>query len=141
MEIKINKEIKDYHESMFFGLSARQFICSVLAVGVAVGTYLGLRDIIGRETVLWMCVLLAAPFAAAGFFKYNGMTFEKFAAAYIRSEFLASGRRIFKSENILYNLYRAGRKQASCSPMQPKEVLKDAVQTNKKSKKDKKKNT
>ena len=36
------------------------------------------------------------------------MTFEKFAAAYIRSEFLASGRRVFKSENILYNLYREG---------------------------------
>ena len=127
MEIKINKEIKDYHESMFFGLSARQFICSVLAVGVAVGTYFGLRDIIGRETVSWMCVLLAAPFAAAGFFKYNGMTFEKFAAAYIRSEFLAAGRRVFKSENILYSLY--------------KEVLNNAVQTNKKNQKGKKKNT
>ena len=127
MEIKINKEIKDYHESMFFGLSARQFICSVLAVGVAVGTYFGLRDIIGRETVSWMCVLLAAPFAAAGFFKYNGMTFEKFAAAYIRSEFLALGGRVFKSENILYSLY--------------KEVLRDHVQKNKKSKKGKKKNT
>ena len=59
MEIKINKEIKDYHESMFFGLSARQFICSVLAVGVAVGTYFGLRDIVGKEMVSWMCVLFA----------------------------------------------------------------------------------
>lgn len=127
MEIKINKEIKDYHESMFFGLSARQFICSVLAVGVAVGTYFGLRDFIGKEPVSWMCVLLAAPFAAAGFFKYNGMTFEKFAVAYIRSEFLASGRRVFKSENILYSLYR--------------EVLNNAVQTNKKNQKGKKKNT
>lgn len=127
MEIKINKEIKDYHESMFFGLSARQFICSVLAVGVAVGTYFGLRDIIGKEIVSWLCVLLAAPIAAAGFFRYNGMTFEKFVVSYIRSEFLASGRRVFKSENILYRLYR--------------EVLRDDVQKNKQSKKDKKKNT
>lgn len=121
MEIKINKEIKDYHESMFFGLSARQFVCSVLAVGAAVGTYFGLCDIIGKEMVSWMCVLLAAPFAAAGFFKYNGMTFEKFAAAYIRSEFLASGRRVFKSENIIYKAYR--------------EVLNNAFKKNKKSKK------
>lgn len=60
MEIKINKEIKDYHESMFFGLSARQFICSVLAVGAAVGTYFGLRDIVGKEVVSWLCVVLAA---------------------------------------------------------------------------------
>ena len=39
MEIRINKEIKDYHESLFFGLSTRQFICSVAAVGAAVGIY------------------------------------------------------------------------------------------------------
>lgn len=127
MEIKINKEIKDYHESMFFGLSVRQFVCSVMAVGIAVGTYFGLRDFVGREMVSWLCVLCAAPFAAAGFFKYNGMTFEKFAIAYIRSEFLCAGRRVFKSENILYNLY--------------KEVLSDAVKKRKKSKKVKKKNT
>lgn len=127
MEIKINKEIKDYHESMFFGLSVRQFVCSVMAVGIAVGTYFGLRDIVGKEMVSWLCVLCAAPFAAAGFFKYNGMTFEKFAIAYIRSEFLCAGRRVFKSENILYNLY--------------KEVLSDAVKKRKKSKKVKKKNT
>ena len=36
MEIKINKEIRNYKETLFFGLSLRQFICSVLAVGVAV---------------------------------------------------------------------------------------------------------
>ena len=33
MEIKIPKEVRDYHENIFFGLNTRQFICSVLAVG------------------------------------------------------------------------------------------------------------
>ncbi len=32
MEIKINKEIRDYKENIFFGLSLRQFICSILAI-------------------------------------------------------------------------------------------------------------
>ncbi len=31
MEVKINREIRDYTESLFFGLSLRQFIFSVLA--------------------------------------------------------------------------------------------------------------
>ena len=31
MEIKINKEIKEYNETMFFGLSVRQFITNVEA--------------------------------------------------------------------------------------------------------------
>ena len=39
MEVKINKEIRNYTESMFFGLSMRQFIFSVLAIAVAVVLY------------------------------------------------------------------------------------------------------
>ena len=106
MEIRINKEIKDYHESLFFGLSARQFICSVAAVGAAVGVYFGLKDIVGKETVSWLCVVCAAPLAAAGFFKYNGMQLEEFITAFFRSEFIYAGVRTFKSENILYNIYK-----------------------------------
>lgn len=106
MEIRINKEIKDYHESLFFGLSARQFICAVAAVGAAVGVYFGLKDIVGKETVSWLCVVCAAPLAAAGFFKYNGMQLEEFITAFFRSEFIYAGVRKFKSENILYNLYK-----------------------------------
>ena len=43
MEVKINREIRNYTESMFFGLSLRQFIFSVLACGVAVGLYFSNR--------------------------------------------------------------------------------------------------
>ena len=39
MEVKINKEIRQYTESIFFGLSLRQCICSVLACGSAVALY------------------------------------------------------------------------------------------------------
>ena len=47
IEIKIPKEVRDYHENIFFGLNTRQFICSVLAVVAAVGIYLLLKRIIG----------------------------------------------------------------------------------------------
>ena len=63
MEVKINREIRSYTESMFFGLSMRQFIFSVLAVGVAVGLYFLLRPRFGVETVSWMCILGAICFA------------------------------------------------------------------------------
>ena len=43
MEIKINKEIRAYRETLFFGLSVRQFVCSVLAVGAAVALYFSLN--------------------------------------------------------------------------------------------------
>ena len=63
MEVKINKEIRDYQESMFFGLSLRQFIFSLLAVGIAVLLYFLLKPYFGTETVSWMCILGAVPFA------------------------------------------------------------------------------
>ncbi|WHH59744.1 PrgI family protein [Petroclostridium sp. X23] len=102
MEVKINREIRDYTESMFFGLSMRQFIFSVLAVGIAVGFYFGLRDYFGTETVSWMCVLGAAPFAALGFIKYHGMTAEQFLWAYIKSEFLIPKELTFYPTNVYY---------------------------------------
>ena len=67
MEVKINREIRNYTESMFFGLSFRQFVFSLLAVGVAIVLYFALKPHVGTETVSWMCILGAAPFAAMGF--------------------------------------------------------------------------
>lgn len=72
MEIKIPKEVRLHKETLFFGLSTRQFFCSVLAVGMAV----------------------------AGFFQYNGLTFEQFVWAFIKSELLCARPRVFRSENI-----------------------------------------
>ena len=126
MEIRINKEIKDYHESLFMGLSTRQFMCSLGAVGAAVGIYFGLKGVLDKETVSWLCIVCAAPLAAAGFFNYNGMNFEQFVVAYIYSEFLCSGVRTYKSENYIYEAY--------------KEVLKDVSVRKEKTKKGKKKN-
>ena len=85
MEIKINKEIREYKESIFFGLSMRQFIFSLLACGVAVLLYFLLRNYMGLETLSWVCILGAVPFAVLGFVKYNGMTAEKFIIAFIKS--------------------------------------------------------
>ena len=86
---------------MFFGLSMRQFIFSACACVVAVGLYFLLKPYVGTETVSWMCIVGAAPFAALGFIKYNGMTAEKLAKAWIRSEILMPRKLVFKGENKL----------------------------------------
>ena len=102
MEVRINREIRDYTESMFFGLSLRQFIFSVLAVGIAVGIYLGLNPILGTETTSWLCIVAAFPFAVIGFLKYNGMTAEKFIWAWIKSTFLIPKILTFGNTNYYY---------------------------------------
>ena len=88
MEVKINREIRNYTESMFFGLSMRQFFFSLLAVCVAVLLYFVMKPYVGTETVSWMCILGAAPFAAMGFITYHGMTAEQFLWAWLRSEMI-----------------------------------------------------
>ena len=102
MEVKINKEIRNYTESMFFGLSLRQFIFSVLACGVAMGLYFLLRSRFGTETLSWVCILGAFPFAAMGFIKYNGMTAEQFVWALLKSEFLMPKKLMFLPDNLYY---------------------------------------
>ena len=59
-KVKINKEIRDYTEAIFFGLSLRQFIYSVLAGGIAVGLCFLLHPNMSMETGSWICVLGAA---------------------------------------------------------------------------------
>ena len=100
MEVKMNKEIQDYKESFFFGLSMRQCFFSLLAVAAATGVYLGLKDLLGTEITGWMSVLAAAPFAGCGFFTYHQMTLEQFAWAWIKSEILYPKKLVFRSENL-----------------------------------------
>ena len=104
MEVRINREIRDYTESMFFGLSLRQFFFSVLACGVAAGIYLGLNPIIGTETTSWLCIVAAFPFAVMGFLKYNGMTAEKFIAAWFKSTFMIPKVLLFGNTNYYYSM-------------------------------------
>lgn len=84
MEVKINHEIREYTESMFFGLSIRQFFFSLLAVITAAVLYFTLEDKVGTEMVSWICIAGAVPFAAMGFVKYHGMNCEQLVWAWLR---------------------------------------------------------
>lgn len=106
MEVKINREIRQYTESMFFGLSLRQFVFSLLAVGVAIVLYFLIKPYAGMETVSWMCILGAAPFAAMGFITYHGMTAEQFLVAWLRSEMIEPREIRFESNNYYYEAMR-----------------------------------
>ncbi len=106
MEVKINKEIRNYTEAVFFGLSLRQCVFSALAVGVAVGVFFSLRGQLGTEAVSWACVLGAAPFGAMGFVTYHGMTAEQLAWAWFKSEVLTPKRLTFKPTNLYYEAVR-----------------------------------
>ena len=83
MEVKINREIRNYTEAVFFGLSLRQTIFSILACAAAVATYFFFSGF--HTTVLsWLCVLSTIPFVAFGFIQYEGMNLEEFIYYWFR---------------------------------------------------------
>ena len=82
MEVKINREIRNYTEAMFFGLSMRQFIFSACACVVAVGLYFLLKPYVGTETVSW------------------------FVWAWFKSEFLMPKKLTFRSTNTYYEMMK-----------------------------------
>ena len=105
-----NKEIKEYTETMFFSLSVRQFIFALLACGAAVGIYFGCRSFLGTETLSWLCMVGAAPFAALGFIRYNGMTAEQLVRAWFRFEVRMPRRLLFRGTNTLVRAEKRGNK-------------------------------
>ena len=84
MEIEINKEIRNYSESIFFGLNMRQCIFSGLAVAFSILLYFILSPFIPAAAWSLVCLLGSAPIAALGFVKYNGLPAEQFILLFLR---------------------------------------------------------
>mgnify|MGYP002621637712 CR=1 FL=1 len=98
MRVQINNEFRDYSEALFFGLNMRQLIFSALACGAAVDSYFLLKEHFSLETLSWLCILIASPFAALGFVKYNGMNAEQIVWAWIKCDILMPYELKFRSE-------------------------------------------
>lgn len=106
MEVKINKEIRNYTESVFFGLTLRQFVFSVLACIIAVCLYFILKPYFAISELSWMCILGATPCAVLGFVTYNGMNAEQFIVAFIKSEILMPKQLKFQGSNTYYDMLK-----------------------------------
>jgi hypothetical protein len=115
MEVKVNREVREYTEAVFFGMSLRQCICSALACVAAVVLYFTFQPYLGLEELSWICILGAAPFAALGFIRWHGMSAEQFAWAWIKSVVLTPKRLISTPENLYHDAIEHPRK-----PDQPK---------------------
>ena len=105
MEIKINKEIRNYKEAIFFGLTFRQFIYTILACATALIVHFLLKNVIDKGILSWICLFSASPFVAMAFLNYNGMKANEFVMNFIKTEFLTPKVLFFKPDNIYYMMY------------------------------------
>lgn len=136
-EIKINKEIRDYTESIFFGLSLRQSIFSIIACIIACGLYFLCKDRLGTEMTSWLCMLGAAPFAAFGFIRFQGMYTEDIVKTALYSFLLSSTNLINKSfdlyEEIFNSIINQSRKESIVHDKKLRKIEKAKQRKNKNS--------
>jgi hypothetical protein len=105
--VRIPKEIRDYKEKLIFGLNLRQLIATVLALGMCVPLYLFGRKYVGEDIISWVVIVIALPLVSLGFFRFNGMVFEKFVACVAKQMFFSKRKRLFKSANFFRNCQEA----------------------------------
>ena len=136
-EIKINKEIRDYTESIFFGLSLRQSIFSIIACIRATGIYFLFNDKLGTEITSWLCMLGAAPFAALGFIRFQGMYTENIVKTALYSFLLSSTNLINKPfdlyEEIFNSIINQSRKESIVHDKKLRKIEKAKQRKNKNS--------
>lgn len=106
MEVKINKEIRNYTESIVLGLSLRQCIFSVMACVIAVFLYFIFIDRVGLEITSWICIAGAIPFASLGFISYQGMSLEKLIVNAWRSFLMGQHQLVFRPSNLYYEMLK-----------------------------------
>lgn len=102
MEVRINKEVRNYTESIFFGLNARQFLFSALACLSALAAYSVTNRYFGTETVSWICIFSALPFALTGFLRFQQMKAEEIMK-HILFSFLLEHRDLIDRPFALYD--------------------------------------
>ena len=87
MIIEINKDIEKYQENVAMGLSAKQLLYSVLALGSGCAIVFLLYEKIGLTFSCYVAVPVVAPIALCGFYSYNGMGFREVFTRYMKSIF------------------------------------------------------
>lgn len=107
--LEINREIIMEKDTLVLGLSVRETVCAALGVGATAGGYLLLESgALGRMGGSWLAIAAGIPFFLFGFFKKNGLPFEKYAAAFLKSRFLTPAKRPVSYPNAQYDLLVRG---------------------------------
>ena len=122
IEVKIPKEVREYEEKWLVGMTKRQLLGCLLAIVIDIPLYITLKNYIGSELAGWTAILAAVPFALLGFYKHEGLPFEKLLINIIKFHQI-SQRRIYRAENI-YSLIKEGYSREENHNVKPKNKTK-----------------
>lgn len=104
IEIKIPKEVRSFKETIFIGLTLRQIICLGIALSINVPMYIFLKPYIGDEVASWIIMFTGVPLFLIGFFKFNGLPFEKYALIVLKFKLFIPQKRKYRVENVFTDI-------------------------------------
>lgn len=87
MDIELSEDLRHYKESLVLGLTVKQLLFSILALGTGTGIVLLLYDRIGITLSCYVATPFVVPLALTGFYNYHGLTFWQFAGKLIYFSF------------------------------------------------------
>lgn len=98
--VRIPKEIRDYKEKIWAGLTARQLIALIIMIPLGILIYVKGKPILGQDAVENLILVVLAPIGLVGFFPHkNGIRPEVWFWLLIRYHFIVPKERKFISEN------------------------------------------
>lgn len=107
--VRIPDEIRKYKEKIFFGLTARQILSSVLALAICVPLYWYGRNFIPEDVLGWLIMGVAVVLLSIGWVSFqgghltmgnDGMPMEKYFIVWLKAEVLYPRKRKFRTENV-----------------------------------------
>lgn len=99
IEVRIPKEIRDFKEKLFFGLTLRQSICTVIALAICVPLYFWGQGRMSEDTLNWLILFVSLPLLLLGFVRYNNLTAEQLFVAWLKMQ-INPQKRLYKQESI-----------------------------------------
>ena len=105
MEIRINREIKEYTENVFLGLTLKQLICVIIASGMDILLYIKLRNVLPGGLIAAMGTAATLPPAVWGFCTFDTMSAGTLLRAIIKNHILSGGTLIYRSVPVYISVH------------------------------------
>lgn len=89
LEIQLNRDIRDYKDKLWWGMTGRQIGFTLLGLAVGIVLYF-LTNRLGVTVAAACCTIGVILFLALGFFKWRGQPLEVFLKIWIRGNIMTN---------------------------------------------------
>lgn len=103
METKVITDIGEYEENILAGMTMRQVVLSIIGVAVVVAAYMLTQGSMHMQAASYLAIIIGLPCFLFAFARPRKKRLEEFLAIWIRFNFISHRKRVFKSENDLYD--------------------------------------